>query len=300
MYNNRSLLPRRLLKTMPCFSDSTYGFHRYLAALLLVVATADAVSKESLSIAVASNFSAPAKSLIKAFRATSGHTVQASFASSGKLYAQTINGAPYDVFLSADQKTIVKLIDGNQAIATTQSTYAIGGLVLWSNDTNAKEHPRERLLSGNFDRLSLANPSFAPYGVAAISLLGQFSLIEKTRFKWVNGDNIAQAYQFVRTGNADLGFIAASQIAKQQLPKKVSIWRIPKQLHSPIVQDLVMLKRGTTNAAASQFLAFMKSQKAKDLIAEYGYQSPSSTAERNAVFAPGAAVTKRVVNVNKH
>ncbi|WP_412973174.1 molybdate ABC transporter substrate-binding protein [Glaciecola sp. MF2-115] len=217
-------------------------------------------------IAVASNFIKPMQQLSLAFEKQSGHSLIVSYSASGKLYAQIVNGAPYDVFLSADQTKPEELIKRQKAKASHRFTYAIGKLILWSSDASLIDGSDDILVTGKFRKVALANPKFAPYGLAALSVLENLNLKAQTKVKWVLGESISQTYQFVATGNADIGFISYSQ-----LPESGSFWEIPNNLYAPIKQDVILLNKGENNPAAIAFFAFLKSNEAKNIIQSHHY-----------------------------
>lgn len=228
---------------------------------------------DTVHIAVASNFTHPMKTLIGEFEKKSSHTVKASYGSSGKIYAQIKHGAPFDIFFSADQTKPLALY--NEGVAySAPFTYAIGGLALWSNNPKYKNKNLEAVLQSNaFNKLAIANPKLAPYGRAAYEVLENLNLIDTTRKKWVKGENIAQTYQFVSTGNADLGFVALSQMVNPS-----SYWNVPTHLYQPIRQDAVLLKhrdekRGARNKAALDFIQFINTPQSHAIIQSYGYRS---------------------------
>ena len=234
---------------------------------------------EPLSVAVASNFTHPMKALVQAFETQSGHKVRVSFGSSGKFYAQIKHGAPFQVFLSADQTKPSALEKEDWAVSGSRFTYATGRLALWSSKENFIDEHINALKNGQFNKLALANPKLAPYGVAAVQVLNSLNLTESSQHKWVKGENIAQTYQFVSTGNSDLGFVALSQIINLDKThdnngiKHGSAWLIPSDLHQAIRQDAILLKRGKNSQAAQQFITFMKTPKAKNIINRYGYET---------------------------
>ncbi len=246
---------------------------RFFCFFLSTVTTLS-VSAEQTRIAVASNFSSAMKELIAEFEQNSTHEVKASYASSGKFYAQIYHGAPYDIFFSADQTKPLALEKEGLIISTSRFTYALGGLALWSSNIDFNGQHLARLKANQFNKLSLANPKLAPYGLAAIEVLDKLALRQQTKNKWVQGENIAQTYQFVATGNADLGFIALSQVFNTSANKhSLHYWQVPKELYNPIKQDLVLLKRGADNIAAKAFIQFIKSAKARGIIQSYGYSN---------------------------
>jgi len=245
----------------------------FLTALLFCFGPT--VTADTINVAVASNFAATMKRLVAEFEKSSGHKVRLSFGSSGKFYAQIRHGAPFQLFFSADQETAKALENDQLAVADSCVTYAIGALALWSTAPGFVDPELRRLKSGQFRKLALANPRFAPYGRAALEVLANMQLTEATRRKWVQGENIAQTYQFVHTGNADMGFIARSQLMDNTRDNSGSSWVVPGELHSPIKQDVVLLRRGQSSAAARGLLTFVQSPKAKKIIHSYGYRTPN-------------------------
>lgn len=231
---------------------------------------------EDIQVAVASNFTAVMKSIVADFEKQSGHHVRLSFASSGKIYAQVQHGAPYDVFFSADQAKPAALIEKGLAIAESHMTYAIGTLALWSSDPELLDDQASALTSLSFRKLALANPKLAPYGQAAVDTLNALNLKNASMAKWVLGENIAQTYQFVRSGNADMGFVALSQIMEQGQVKSGSFWQVPESMYRPIRQDAVLLKHGEHSDAAQALLRYMRSPQAESVILSYGYRLPEA------------------------
>ena len=228
-------------------------------------------SKSTLNIAVASNFVSPMKKLIDLFAIETPTPIKLSVGSSGSLHAQIVNGAPFELFFSADQEKPSSLVAANLASKKHQHTYAIGRLVLWSSKNNIDPH--ELLLAGSFTKLALANPEVAPYGEAAVSVLRSLRLYEKYRGRQVQGQNIAQTYLYTSSGNAQLGFISASQNEKP----RGSTWNIPSSLYQPIKQDVVLINKADNSKIAIQFLEFIKSNEAKAIIMHYGYGIASGT-----------------------
>ena len=232
------------------------------------LAKQDAIEDGNIAtIAVASNFIQAMKQLITHFESNSPHKLRVSYSASGKLYAQIINGAPFDVFLSADQIKPKQLIIENKASNGARYTYAIGQLVLWSADPYLLNASSQPLVDNHFRKLALANPKFAPYGMAAIDVLMHLGVLEQSQAKWVMGESISQTYQFVATGNADMGFISLSQ-----KPNSGSYWKIPEQFYKPIRQDAILLKKGEQNTAAIAFFEFLKSNEAKNIIQSHHYK----------------------------
>ncbi len=223
---------------------------------------------EELLVAVASNFVAPAKELSQEFSKITTHNVRLSFGSTGKLYAQIIHGAPFQVFLAADQERPLRLVSEGFAERGSQLTYALGRIVLYCPRKGSDQQPVEVLKSNGFTRLAIANPKTAPYGRAALEVLQKLGIFENLRTSIIQGDNIAQTFQFVSTGNAELGFVSRSQVINID-PDLYSA--IPADLHSPIQQDAVLLQKGLDNKAAREFLEFLKSDSAREIMQSYGY-----------------------------
>lgn len=235
--------------------------------LSLVVSTACA---EQVVVAVASNFAPAMRAIVAEYERSTSHTAILAVGSSGKLYAQMMNGAPYHVFLSADQSTAEALQQRGLIVPGSRFTYAVGALVLWSATTGKVDDEGAVLLRQQFHKLSIANPKVAPYGAAAVEVLGYLGIDQKTTPKLVQGENIAQAYQFVATGNAELGFVALSQVINNGAGKGSS-WRVPGHMHRPIMQDAVLLAAGEYNPAARELVQFMRTPAAKAIIKRYGY-----------------------------
>ena len=227
---------------------------------------------ENVSVAVAANFTTPMKAIAAEFEKDTGHSTQLSFASSGKFYAQIKNGAPFQVFLSADVKKPELLEQEGLAVSGSRFTYALGSLVLWSARPDLVDHNGDILRTDNFRHLAMANPKLAPYGLAARETLEKMGVWSELRDKLVIGENIAQTHQFVATGNAELGFVALSQVMKDGQLTGGSGWLVPSNFYSPIRQDAVLLINGKDNAAASALLNYLQSDKAAATIKSYGYQ----------------------------
>ena len=216
-------------------------------------------------IAVAANFTAAMKEIAAGFESTSGHRTVVSFGSTGKLYAQIQNGAPFEVFLAADQHR-PELLE-QKDVASARFTYAIGKLVLWSSDAESVLNAQV-LRDGEFKKFAIANPKTAPYGVGAVEVMRSLGVYEALKPKLVRGENIAQTYQFVATGNAQLGLVALAQVA---LNDKGSRWPVPEALYTPIRQDAVLLKRGKNNPVAQAFLDYLRSDSVRAIVHKYGY-----------------------------
>ena len=251
----------------------TYNHRNYSVLVLLslcIVSVSSAKAEEAL-IAVAANFAAPMQKLVATFEQQTSHKIHLALGSSGKSYAQIVNGAPYHGFFSADQDKPRKLIERGLVLSDHQFTYARGQLALWSlNDSFVQG--KETLESfADIKRIALANPKLAPYGFAAQEVLRHLKLEKATRSKWVQGENIAQTFQFVDTASAEVGFVALSQILRNGKLIKGSYWLIPQSYYSPINQDAVLLKTAKDNQAAVAFFEFVQSPDAQALIQEYGY-----------------------------
>ncbi|CAD6873438.1 molybdate ABC transporter substrate-binding protein [Methylomonas fluvii] len=253
---------------------SFIAFNRIILTLSLV-ALSTITQAETTLVAVAANFTKPMTEIAEAFEKASGHSAKLSFGSSGKFVAQFENGAPFEVFLSADDKSPLKLEQSGLAVAGTRFTYAIGKLVLWSSNPSYVDEQGQILSKGDFTHLALADPKLAPYGAAALEVLKNQGLLEKLQPLFVQGENIAQTHQFISTGNAELGFVALSQVIDNGKIGSGSGWIIPKNLHTPILQDAVLLKTGAENPAAQALLAFLKSPPALAIIEKYGYALPA-------------------------
>jgi len=243
---------------------------RILLFCLLALFNSSQAIADQATIAVASNFIRPMKELIEQFHQQSPHQIRASYASSGKIYSQITHGAPYDLFFSADLKMPQKLVNQQLAIESSLAVYATGRLVLWSKKPN-QENLKEHLLNSQFNKLAIANRKLAPYGEAAHNLLTSLKLVDATQEKWIVANNIAQTFQFVASGNVDLGLVALSQIMRHGEITQGSAWLIPNDLYTPVKQQLVLLARAEQNIAAMAFLEYIKSEQAKQIMRKYGY-----------------------------
>lgn len=244
---------------------------RALSGLALCIAFLTPVWADDVQVAVAANFTAPFQQIAQAFTQATGHTVRASGASTGKLYLQIQNGAPFEVLLSADDATPQKLVIQGLGVPGSTVTYAQGKLVLWSARPGAVDAEGRVLREGRFQRLALANPKLAPYGAAAIDTLQALGQLERLAARLVQGENIAQAFQFVSTGNAELGFVALSQVAVPGQAPRGSRWVVPEHLYRPIRQDAVLLKKGEGQPAAEALMRFLRSAQARQIIQTWGY-----------------------------
>ena len=238
---------------------------------LLFVAYATSLRAEQALVAVAANFSAPMQQIALAFQKDTGHQLKLSFGATGGIYAQIKNGGPFDVFLSADQLTPQKIEAEGLGVPQTRFTYAAGQLVLWSKQDSLVDDKGQVLRSKNIQRIALANPKLAPYGAAALEAMTQLGLLDELKPKLVQGDNIAQTYQFVSTQNAQLGFVALSQVFADGKITSGSGWVLPSSLYKPILQDAILLKNGKDNSAAKALMLYIKGDKAKEMIKRFGY-----------------------------
>jgi molybdate transport system substrate-binding protein len=245
---------------------------RLCAALLLGACLLGGAARAGeITVAVAANFVRPMEAIVAQFHATTGHTARLSVGSTGRLYSQIVAGAPFDLLLAADARTPARLVDEGLARAEHRFTYAIGQLVLWSPVPGRIDADGARLAAGDWRRLAIANPKLSPYGEAAMAVLRARGLHERLAPRLVMGDSIAQAFQFVATGNADLGFVALSQVMAPGQAITGSVWRVPPALYPPIRQDAVLLRRAASKPAALALLAFLREPAARALIAGYGY-----------------------------
>ena len=222
-------------------------------------------------VAVAANFASPMKLLADQFEKETGNQVLLSVGATAKLYAQIRSGAPFDIFLAADEATPERLERENVIVSGSRFTYATGRLVLWSAQANGVDAKGDVLKSGNFRYLAIAAPKLAPYGAAAMQTINQLGLGERLKPKLVQGESIGQTYSFVASGNAELGFVALSQVYENGQIQRGSGWVVPDSLHTPLRQDAVLLAQASGNPAAKAFLAFLKTNNAKTVIRSFGY-----------------------------
>lgn len=249
----------------------THFLPRALLLAAMISCFSGAARSTEVVIAVASNFAAPLKRIAADFEQDTGHKVVASFGSTGQFYAQIRNGAPFDVFLSADSATPTKLVAENAAVGASQFAYALGKLVLWSAKPGFVDASAGVLRRGNFDKIAIANPKLAPYGAAAVETMRALGVHDAMQPKFVTGENIGQTFQFVATGNAQLGFVALSQVMKDGRITSGSAWIVDSRLHTPIRQDAVLLARGRGKPAAEALLKYLRGDKARAIIKSYGY-----------------------------
>lgn len=241
-------------------------WHQLFATVLLCFAFNAQASE--VWVAVAANFTAAMQKIAPLFEQETGHKLSVAYGSTGRFYAQIKNGAPFQVLLAADDETPAKLEKEGLGVAGSRMTYAVGRLVLWSKQPGLVDKQGEVLTTGKFEKLAMADPKLAPYGLAAMETLTQLGLLDQLKPKLVQGENIAQTYQFVITQNAQLGFVALSQIK----PQEGSSWVVPSHLHSPIRQDAIVLAKGKDEPAARALLQFLRSEKARAIIRSLGYE----------------------------
>jgi len=248
-----------------------------LRALLLILVLLPCISQsdDSLTVAVASNFQTTARSIASQFTEATGIPVRLSTGSTGKLYAQIVNGAPFDVFLAADAVRPRRLDDAGQIVPGSRMTYVLGSLLLWSADPSLRAKDcRAALEAGAYSRLAVANPETAPYGLAAKQFLENAGLYDVAKSRLVFGENISQTLNFVATGNATLGLIAASQAATGIPVEATCSWPVPTNLHSELAQQAVVLLSSKNTDAAAQFMRYLRSAEARSLLERHGYRVP--------------------------
>ncbi len=251
------------------------AFRAARCVLGLLAAAAGVAQAGDVSVAVAANFTAPMAQIAADFEKATSHKAVLSYGATGRFYAQISNGAPFDVLLAADAATPAKLVQEGKAVSGSNFTYAIGRLALWSAAQGLVDAQGNVLRRGQFRHLAIAAPLLAPYGAAALQTLEKLGLRAAIEPKLVTGESVGQAFNMVATGNAELGFVALSQVYENGKLKSGSAWVVPASLHSPIMQDAALLNRGQSNPAAVALLAFLKTDKAKAVITSFGYESPS-------------------------
>ena len=237
-----------------------------LAAILLPTAHAGEVA-----VAVAANFTAPMQKIAAQFEQDTGHKAQLSFGATGKFYAQIANGAPFGVLLAADDSTPKKIGKEGLGDGATRFTYAIGQLVLWSKQPGYVDADGKVLQKTDWQHIAIANPKLAPYGLAAMQTLDKLGLTAQVQPRVVTGENIGQTYQFAASGNAQLGFVALSQVMEGSKLREGSAWVVPANMHESIRQDAIVLKPGQGNPAAAALMDYLKGEKARAIIKSYGY-----------------------------
>ncbi len=241
--------------------------HRVLIAVHVMAALTVTAGAETVNVAVAANFTDAANEIAAAFADATEHDAVLSFGATGQFYAQITQGAPFQVFLAADDERPALAVREGYAVDGTVFTYAIGQLVLYSAEAGKVTGP-ETLKAGNFQRIAIANPETAPYGAAAVQTMKALDVYDSLASKIVQGQSIGQAYQFVETGNAEVGFVALGQVSQTDAGSR---WVIPQNLYQPIRQDAVLLKTGEDNPAALAFLDFLKGEEAGAIIHKFGY-----------------------------
>lgn len=248
------------------------GIPQALFALLAAMTFSASSLAAEVQVAVAANFTAPIQAIASEFEKDTGHSVIASFGATGQLYAQIQNGAPFELFFSADESTPAKLEKEGLGVAGSRFTYAIGSLVLWSATPGYLDGSNAVLKANQYKHLAIADGQTAPYGLAATQVLGKLGLTDAVRDKLVTGQSIAKTLHFISTGNAELGFVALSQVYKNGQLSSGSAWIVPAELHAPIKQDALLLKKGEHNPAAVALTEYMKGAKAAAIIKSFGYQ----------------------------
>lgn len=253
-------------------SMSRFALH-VLPVVALALGAAPAAQAAQTNVAVAANFTDAANEIAAIFKEKTGHEAILSFGSTGQLYTQITQAAPFEVFLSADDARPKLAIEEGFAVPGSQFTYAIGTLVLWSQDPDLVQG-EQTLKAGEFTKIAIASPEAAPYGAAAVQTMQSLGVYEQLEPKLVQGNNISQTFQFVETGNAELGFIALAQVARSDAGSR---WVVPEGLHDPIRQDAVLLKTGEDSEAAQAFLEFLRGPEAAAIIEEFGYGTDASS-----------------------
>ena len=245
--------------------------HRTLSALGLAALMLPGAHAGEVSVAVAANFTAPMQKIAAQFEQDTGHKAVLSFGATGKFYAQIKNGAPFGILLAADDSTPEKIAREGLGEGATRFTYAIGQLVLWSKQPGYVDAEGKVLQKTDWQHIAIANPKLAPYGLAAMQTLDKLGLTAQVQPRVVTGENIGQTYQFAASGNAQLGFVALSQVTEDGKLREGSAWVVPGNLHEPIRQDAIVLKPGQGNAAAAALMDYLRGAKARAVIKSYGY-----------------------------
>jgi molybdate transport system substrate-binding protein len=254
---------------MPC---RTPGLSLSVLLMVLTLTGGARAGAEEALVAVAANFAEAAEALAKDFEATTDHKLTLTTGSTGKLFAQIQQGAPFDALLAADQARPARLEAEGDAVAGSRFTFAVGRLTLWSSDADRiGEDGLAVLRAGDFEHLALANPDLAPYGLAAKQALEHFELWTTLQPKLVMGQDVGQAFSMVATGNAQLGLVAKSSVLSERHRQTGSSWDVPPQAHEPILQDAVLLKAGAGNTAAREFLSYLRTAGARSVIERFGY-----------------------------
>ena len=242
-----------------------------IKTFLLALAVSTSAFADEVQVAVAANFTAPMKQIAADFEKATGHKAVLAFGSTGKFYAQIRNNAPFEVFLAADAKTPARRVEEGAADGASRFTYAKGRLVLWSARPAVVDDQGAVLNAGGFDHIAIASPKLAPYGAAAVEAMQALGVHDALAPKFVTAENIGQAFQFVKSGNAPLGFVALSQVMKDGKVAAGSAWIVPAGLYAPIRQDAVVLETGRGKPAATALMDYLRSEAARAVIAAYGY-----------------------------
>lgn len=247
---------------------------RFITACLIFAALLPArAAADKIHVAVASNFATTLQIVAKRFEEQTQHRVILITGSTGKHYAQIQNGAPYDAFFAADSHRVEQLEKSLYGVSGSRFTYAIGKLIAWSPDTSAPVPDAKQIESGNFNHIAIANPKLAPYGRAAKQVLQTLGLWQQLQGRLVRGENIGQTFQFVKSGNAPIGFIAYSQVKRPGKEISGSWWNIPEKLYEPILQQAILLSE---ESAAQDFIRYCRSDEALKIIRDYGYHTPDA------------------------
>ncbi len=245
------------------------------ACMVFFYVCVSTAAAEEVRVAVAANFLSTLNEMITNFKADTGHTVVVSSGSTGKLYAQIQNGAPFEIFFSADVKHPQLLEEEGLAVKGSRFVYAVGRLTLWSPDSNLVKGDGPTVLSKNhFEHLAIANPKTAPYGMAAEQTLKKLDIWESLKDRMVQGENIGQTFQFVYSKNAQLGFVALSQVLDPKINGSGSRWDVPASFHDPLEQEVVLLMTGQNHSGAKAFLDYVKGDKSRAIIEGFGYGLP--------------------------
>jgi molybdate transport system substrate-binding protein len=244
---------------------------RKISVFVALALAAGVTLADEVQVAVAANFTAPMQQIAAGFEKDTGHKAQLIFGSTGKFYAQIKNGAPFEVLLAADDETPAKLVKEGGAVAGSRFTYAVGKLVLWSAKPGVVDDKGAVLKTAGIAHVSYCNPKLAPYGAAAVEAMKSLGVLDTLQPKLVMAENITQAHQFVASGNAEIGFVALSQVYKDGKIGSGSVWLVPANLYSPIRQDAVILDKGKASAAAAELVKYLKSDTARAVIRSYGY-----------------------------
>lgn len=252
----------------PCYNARDAKVKRFVLLTVSLLTLGLPAAAKDLTVAVAANFTEPAKAIAAEFEKTTGHHVVMSFGPSGAFFSQIENGAPFEVFLSADAERPAKLEADGYGVKGTRFVYACGGLALWSARPGVAVMNGAVLTAGTFDHLAIADPASAPYGVAAVETMKTLGVYDAVAPKIVRGTSIAQAFTFTDSGSAEIGFVALSQVYRQT---RGSIWIVPAADYSPIDQQAILLTPGEKDPVARSYLAFLKSPPAVAIIKSYGY-----------------------------